>query len=106
MRSSETYPQLESGQEERITFIQSTNDQKGNPFRETLDQFGGGQKVEFPNLEEAGSLDARYWVGPSEFGGQGLYVQVAWEDPEHDTFAHVISHLSQEETLKVIRSLR
>ncbi len=106
MRSSETYPQLESGQEERITFIQSTNDQKGNPFREALDQFGGGQKVEFPNLEEAGSLDARYWVGPSEFGGQGLYVQVAWEDPEHDTFAHVISHLSLEETLKVIRSLR
>ena len=105
-RSSETYPQLESGQAETITFIKGTNDQKGNPFRETLDQIGGGHKVEFPNLAEAGGLDARYWLGPSEFGGQGLYIQVAWEDPEHDTFAHVISHLSLEETLKVIGSLR
>ena len=105
-RSSETYPQLESGQEERITFVQSTNDQKGNPFRETLDQIGGGHKIELPNLEEAGGLDARYWLGPSGFGGQDLYIQVAWEDLENDTFAHVVSHLSLEETLKVIRSLR
>ena len=105
-RSSETYPQLESGQEERITFVQSTNDLKGNPFRETLDRIGGGHKIELPNLEEAGGLDARYWLGPSGFGGQDLYIQVAWEDLENDTFAHVVSHLSLEETLKVIRSLR
>ena len=47
-RSSETYPQLESGQEERITFVQSTNDQKGNPFRETLDKIGGGDRDRTP----------------------------------------------------------
>ena len=114
IRSSETYPQLERGQEEWITFNQSTNDQKGNPFREILDQIGGGHKIELPNLKEAGGLDARYWVGPTEYylrDVQGQLIpenvlQFAWENPESDTFAHVISELSLEETLKVIRSLR
>ena len=113
-RSSETYPQLERGQEEWITFNQSTNDQKGNPFREILDQIGGGHKIELPNLKEAGGLDARYWVGPTEYylrDVQGQLIpenvlQFAWENPESDTFAHVISELSLEETLKVIRFLR
>ncbi len=114
MRSLETYPQLQSGQEEWITFNQSTNDQKGNPFREILDQIGGGHKIELPNLAEAGGLDARYWVGPTEYylrDVQGQLIpqnvlQFAWENPESDTFAYVVSELSLEETLKVIRSLR
>ena len=42
MRSPETYPQLENGTRERITFIKKTNAQKGNPFRETLERIGGG----------------------------------------------------------------
>ena len=64
--------------------------------------------MEFPNLKEAGALDARYWVGHTEsYRGSGsLYIQVAWVNPDSDTYTHVISDLSLEETLKVIRSLR
>ena len=107
-RSSEWYPQLESGAYERITFDQRTNRQSGNPFREILPQIGGGEKIVLPNLEAAGIDDVRYWLGYSEWGagGRSQYYQVAWEDPETDSFTHVISSLSLEETLKVVGSLR
>ena len=107
-RSSEWYPQLMSGTYQRITFLQSTNSQKGNSFRGTLPQIGGGEKIELPNLEAAGVDDVRYWLAYSEWGagGKSQYYQVAWEDPETDSFAHVISSLSLEETLKVVGSIR
>ena len=107
-RSSEWYPQLESGTYERITFLQSTNDHTGNPFRKMLPQIGGGEKIELPNLEAAGVDNVRYWLAYSEWGagGKSQYYQVAWEDPETDSFTHVISSLSLEETLKVVGSIR
>ena len=107
-RSSEWYPQIESGTYERITFIQGTNEGSGNPFRDILPQLGGGKKIVVPNLEAAGADDVRYWLGYSDWGvgGKDSYYQVAWEDPEADSFTHVISSLSLEETLKVVGSLR
>ena len=107
-RSPEWYPQMESGAYERITFNQSTNQQKGNPFRGILPRIGGGEKIVLPNLEAAGIDDVRYWLGYSEWGagGKDQYYQVAWEDPETDSFTHVISSLSQEETFKVVGSIR
>ena len=72
----------------------------------TFYQQGGGEEVEFPNLEVAGARDARHWEGSTSYRRTGVAVQVAWVNPEANTYTHVVSDVSLEETLKVIRSFR
>ena len=104
VRSSETNPQLGTRKEQWLTIIKGTDPEYG--MAGTIYQHGGGEEVEFPNLKEAGARDARYWVGHTSYRGSEKAVQVAWVNPESDSYTHVISDLSLEETLKVVRSMR
>ena len=62
--------------------------------------------MEFPNLKEAGASTPAIGWDIHPIAGRKSRFQVAWVNPDSDTYTHVISDLSLEETLKVIRSLR
>ena len=103
VRSSETNPQLEPGKVDRLRITKGIDAEYG--MAGTVYNSGGGEEVEFPNLKEAGAQEARYWVRYT-VGGSGKKVQVAWVNPESNSYTHTSSDMSLEETLEVVSSLR
>lgn len=104
-RTSETYPLMESGQVDRITIIKGNSDIRDKIARPAY-QDGKSEEVRFPHLEEAGARPARYWVDETLYRARGQAVHVTWENPGSGTFTLVISDVSVQETMEIIRSFR